>query len=93
MENNGLARKEKALQAYKKADRACSKAERACSKVERAHDEARRIYDEARRAYDEAREFIAKHFHGKGTAGLTEEELISLSLLLENLAKEGAEKG
>ena len=42
---------------------------------------------------DEAREFIAKHFHGKGTAGLTEEELISLSLLLESLAKEGATKG
>ena len=37
---------------------------------------------------DEGREFIAKHFHGKGTAGLTEEEVISLSLLLENLAKE-----
>ena len=42
---------------------------------------------------DEGREFIAKHFHGKGTAGLTEEEVISLSLLLENLAKEGATKG
>ena len=41
----------------------------------------------------EAREFMAKHFHGKGTAGLTEEEVISLSLLLENLAKEGAVKG
>ena len=42
---------------------------------------------------DEGREFIAKHFHGKGTADLTEEEVISLSLLLENLAKEGAVKG